>query len=214
MQGLLRRFTLYGFLNAAMGKEQLGIQLQHSLTGLAEAEMPRLDDACMNRPYRHFKKPLPLGGAHLELPLAPHLGIDLHRLPQGIKAIREALMQHQRPQIRMSLRHQAEHIMDFTLIPGRSRNSMGDALIAQGALRLKHSLDHLHVLLLRNLKIAINGVAGALGGFIPAEHGSQRMVPPVIDTHCRLQQGLRRNHLRNMCNTLHQYTPPRTICAA
>ena len=104
-----------------MGKKQLGIQLQHSLTGLAEAEMTGLDDACVNRTYRHLKEAFALRGKHFIFTVSACIVILGIFFQQRMKAFGKALMQHQRTHIGMSLRLEAEHIMQLALIPGSSR---------------------------------------------------------------------------------------------
>ena len=78
MKGFLWSLTLYSLFNPSMGKEQLGIQLQHGLASLAETEVSWLNNTGMNRAYWHLKQSLSLGGADFEFPLPPYLGINSH----------------------------------------------------------------------------------------------------------------------------------------
>ena len=78
MEGFLWRFTLYSLFNTSMGKEQLGIQLQHGLASLTKTEVTRLNNTGMNRAYRHLKQSLALGSTDFEFALPPYLGINGH----------------------------------------------------------------------------------------------------------------------------------------
>ena len=104
-----------------MGKKQLGIQLQHSLAGLTEAEMTGLDDACVNRAYRNLKEAFALRGKHFVFTMSACIIILGIFFQQRMEAFGKALMQHQRTHIGMSLRLEAKHIMQLALIPGSSR---------------------------------------------------------------------------------------------
>ena len=162
-----------------MGKEQLGIQLQHSLACLTEAEMTGLDDACVDRTYRNLKEAFALRGKHFVFTISACIVILRIFFQQRMKAFGKALMQHQRTHIGMSLRLEAEHIMQLTLIPSSSRQQRSQRLIFQRTIRGERSLQNINIAFGSIIEQAVDGQTAALQRFVCAEHSSQRTLAAV-----------------------------------
>ena len=162
-----------------MGKKQLGIQLQHSLACLTEAEMTGLDDACVNRAYRNLKEAFALRGKHFVFTMSACIIILGIFFQQRMKAFGKALMQHQRTHIGMSLRLEAEHIMQLALIPGSSRQQRSQRLIFQRTVRGKRSLQNIDITFFSIIEQAVDGQTAALQRFVCTEHSGQRTLAAV-----------------------------------
>ena len=81
-------------------------------------------------------------------------------------------MQHQRTHIGMSLRLEAEHIMQLALIPGSSRQQRSQRLIFQRTVRRERSLQNIDITFFSIIEQAVDGQTAALQGFVCTEHSS------------------------------------------
>src|SRR5260370_114243 len=110
------------FFCALMRVEHSELQIEDGFTRDREIEVARFDDACMDRPYGHLKDAFPQSRP---VDVAFSLEGRQHRfdgkvLAQGID-VRPIIVQGDPAGIRVSNGLESKPILDFTLLPVRSR---------------------------------------------------------------------------------------------
>lgn len=120
--------TLESLLGAFMDVEEPELQVEHRLSGHAEAEVPRLDDPRVNGAHGNLKDPFPGHGTE-GMELALHAGDPA--------VVREVLVQRPGPLgpvvveghahgVRVPFWRQAEEVHDLAFEPVRHRMLRGD----------------------------------------------------------------------------------------
>ena len=120
-------------LDATMGVEQARFEVQHHLADGREAEVPRLDDAGVDRPDRDLDDAVAVQAVE-----RLHRRRDARRrrgrievLAQRVDASRPLLVQDQAARVRVPLGFQAQQVAHLALVPVRGRQ---DAASTMGTL--------------------------------------------------------------------------------
>src|SRR5438105_1521151 len=117
-KGFCDRFPFKKFLYAFVCEEEFAFKLDDAFTCNTETEMPRFNDAGMDRPDRNFKYAISLNLAHGKfLVRYSKLGVPFKIFAQWVCAIRNILVMNKAAKIGMSFWGDTEHIVHITLIP-------------------------------------------------------------------------------------------------
>ena len=112
------RPALEQLLDALVGEEQLALERDDPLAGDVEPEMPRLDDAGVNRPDRDLEDSFALDASHrVRLIRVREPSVPRKVLPQRMRARRDVLVVYQTPAVRVAFRPDAEHVLGVPLVP-------------------------------------------------------------------------------------------------
>ena len=125
-----------------MGVKHPQLQIQNRLARDAEQEMPRLDDARVNRADGHLKNPLAFHGNELvalalkRRQLRPQIKILAQRMH-----VRPVVVQRAAARVRMADQFQAEQILHFAFLPVDAGNGVRERRKLRFVRRHRHAQD-------------------------------------------------------------------------